>query len=172
MEVSVPSACLRVFSIPELAQSVCAYPPKQDIARLSQLSRPLFYYVSAYAWEIVDDVVVLMSLIPGAGVVTYTMDPLPALTVMQFPESYDLSCFDVYAPYVEELKINSTTHIDEYDNRDSFPTFTQSRSLSPNLKRIRLAPFAPSSLFEIFGPAGGDTIKWPSAFLSTSLREL
>ncbi|KAL5638193.1 hypothetical protein ACGC1H_005033 [Rhizoctonia solani] len=172
MEVSVSSACLRVFSIPELIQLICAYALKQDITRLSQVSHQLFYNVSPHVWETVDNPVALALLIPGTSVMTYVADPLPALTVMQFPKSYDLSRFNIYAPYVREIKINPTLHIDEYDNWDGFLAFTRSRNLLPNLQRMRLVPPTSFSLFEAVNPVGRDIIRWATAFLSTSLRTL
>ncbi|KAJ1305888.1 hypothetical protein OPQ81_010608 [Rhizoctonia solani] len=171
MDTPVLSACLRVFNIPELAQPICAYAPKEDIARLLRVSRLLFFNLFPYVWRNVDNVVALAALIPGAGLTTYVVDPLPPLTVMRFPGSFNLSRFNIYAPYIRELEINSTLHIDEYDNWDGFLAFTRSRNLLPNLERIRMVP-SPSSPFEAIAPIGGDTIKWATAFLSTSLRAL
>ncbi|EUC56473.1 hypothetical protein RSOL_180070 [Rhizoctonia solani AG-3 Rhs1AP] len=165
---TVPGACLRVFSIPELVQPICAYALKQDITRLSQVSRQLFYNVSPYVWETVNNVVALALLIPGASIMTYVADPLPALTVMQFPKYYDLSRFNIYAPYVREIKINPTLHIDEYDNWGRFLAFTRSRNLLPNLQRMRLVP----PLFDAVNPVEKDIIRWATVFLSTSLRTL
>ncbi|CAE6425740.1 unnamed protein product, partial [Rhizoctonia solani] len=92
-------AALKVFSIPELARIICGTVRKRDNAKMIQVCRELFYSILPFVWEEIDRPDLLVSMIPGGGIVSYESELSPYV-VMQLPGSLDLSRFSIYAPHV------------------------------------------------------------------------
>ncbi|CAE6473207.1 unnamed protein product [Rhizoctonia solani] len=160
-------AALKVFGIPELAHLICALVQKRDYANLMQVCREPFYSTLPFVWEEVDRPDMLVSMIPGGGIVSYESEMAPYM-VMQLPGSLDLSRFNIYAPHVKRLTL-SVIDVDGYDDWDRFLDCTRSVDLLPNLETI----YFPTQISE---PGSGkveiDSMNWAIAFLSTSLHNL
>ncbi|CAE6461845.1 unnamed protein product [Rhizoctonia solani] len=127
-------AALKVFGIPELAHIICGTLRKRDNARLTQVCRELFYSILSFVWEEIDRPDLLVSMIPGGGIVFYESELSPYV-VMRLPGSLDLSRFNIYAPHVKRLTLYRM-NVDAYDGWERFLSCTRSVDLLPNLEAI------------------------------------
>ncbi|CAE6340448.1 unnamed protein product [Rhizoctonia solani] len=164
-------AALKVFGIPELAHLICGTIGKGDNVNLLRVCRQLFHDILPFVWEDVDEANILVSMIPGGGIITYDSDWSPYV-VMQLPDSLDLTRFKIYAPHVKRFT-PSALHVDEYDGWERFLLCTQSIDLLPNLETLCL-PALDNTRYthSHHRTIEADTIKWITAFLSTSLQTL
>ncbi|KEP45234.1 hypothetical protein V565_298970, partial [Rhizoctonia solani 123E] len=160
-------AVLKVFGIPELAHFIYGIVKKRDYANLMQVCRRLFYNILPILWEKVSRPDMLVSMIPGGGMVSYESNRA-WYTVMQLPGSLDLSRLSIYAPHVKQLTLRRM-HVNAYDGWDRFLACTRSVDLLPNLEAIYFPAPRP---FEISVVVDIDSVNWAIAFLSTSLRTL
>ncbi|EUC61352.1 hypothetical protein RSOL_391880 [Rhizoctonia solani AG-3 Rhs1AP] len=163
-------AALKVFGIPELAHLICDIIQKRDHANLMQVCRGLFYSILPFVWKEVDRPDMLVSMIPGGGIVSYESE-VAIYEVMQLPGSLDLSRFNIYAPHVKRLTL-CRMHVDAYDGWDRFLGCTRSVDLLPNLEAIYF-PTSHISTYTLNDERIDTTsANWAIAFLSTSLKSL
>ncbi|CUA70977.1 putative LRR receptor-like serine/threonine-protein kinase At4g36180 [Rhizoctonia solani] len=163
-------AALKVFEIPELAYLICAINQKRDNANLMQVCRKLFYSILPLVWEEINRPDLLVSLIPGGGIVSYKTEPLPYV-VMELPCSLNLSRFNIYAPYVKRLTL-SPIDVDGYGDWERFHSCTRSVDLLPNLETIYFPASYVSESITKSGKSGIDSVNWAITFLSKSLKAL
>ncbi|CAE6425757.1 unnamed protein product [Rhizoctonia solani] len=160
---------LKVFGIPELAHLICDITQKRDHANLMQVCRELFHSTLPFVWKEVDRPDILVSMIPGGGIVTYESEVAPYV-VMHLPASLDLSRFSIYAPHVKRLTL-SLMNVDAYDDWERFLACTRSVDLLPNLETIYFPPEI-SEYSTKSGKVETDSVNWAIAFLSSSLQTL
>ncbi|CAE6377824.1 unnamed protein product [Rhizoctonia solani] len=162
-------AALKVFSIPELAHFIYDIVRKRDYANLMQVCRRLFYSILPILWEEVRRPDMLVSLIPGGGMVSYVSEGV-RYTTMQLPGSLDLSRLSIYAPHVKRLILNRPSlYVDAYDGWDKFLACTRSVDLLPNLEAIYFPAPYPGVISVVVDI---NSVNWAIAFLSTSLQTL
>ncbi|KAL5639760.1 hypothetical protein ACGC1H_006366 [Rhizoctonia solani] len=162
-------AALKVFGIPELAHFIYDIARKRDYANLMQVCRKLFYSILPVLWEEVRRPDMLVSMIPGGGMVSYKSEGV-RYTTMQLPGSLDLSRLSIYAPHVKRL-ILCRLYVDAYDGWDRFLACTRSVDLLPNLEAIYFPAPYPGQIFQS-GVYDINSVNWAIAFLSTSLQTL
>ncbi|CAE7176713.1 unnamed protein product [Rhizoctonia solani] len=165
---STPNSSLRVFEIYELVVLICELLSRRDNASLLCVCHQLSRVVRPFVWERIDTVEPLVRMIPGTCVDVYGDEPFRPFITMSLPKSLDLARLSFYAPYIKYLDIPLTTTIDAYENWDQFLASTRTTDLLPNLQHLKLIFTWRTNEETIIG----DTLKWVTAFLSSSLLSL
>ncbi|CAE6477917.1 unnamed protein product [Rhizoctonia solani] len=178
--MAMSTAALKVFGIPELAHLICGTNRKRDNVNIMLTCRLIFQNIMPLVWEEVDDVVSLVSMIPGGGIISYDSEPLsplmitPARTrkVLRCPRALNLSRFNIYAPSIKRLRLPLTIHVDEYENWEAFLSCALPVELLPSLESIYLSfpKNHPHQNYET--KIGPDLVNLVISFLSSSLSTL
>ncbi|CAE6443324.1 unnamed protein product [Rhizoctonia solani] len=158
----------RLMAIPELLTLIIDGLDAQEQRKLMRVSKHFFGFIGPIAWKSIPRLDVIMRLIKNANIkLSQSWAPYKYQFVTTFPSRTrskpDLSRYDIYAPWVQELEIYGG-YYQEIADSNSFLTLLGGRPPLPNLRRLTAYTIAPID--------GQDLMDFFNMFISPSLTEL
>ncbi|KAG8737572.1 hypothetical protein FRC10_008051 [Ceratobasidium sp. 414] len=147
------------LEIPELVHIVCGFLGEQDRVGLLYLSRCTYTAVLPIVWEKVDFKLALC-LIPRMKVRRGQPDRLRSGYVFDFPNTTDLTRFNIHSRFIRTLRTSGPYIINFPGGWPSSDSETSSQPLLPNLERL---------VVNTFGTAEEDHVKWVPRLLHPGL---
>ncbi|KAG8684802.1 hypothetical protein FRC11_011577, partial [Ceratobasidium sp. 423] len=157
----------RLISIPELLAMIVDGLDIEDQRKLMRVSNHFFYSIGPKLWKSVPRLEFIMRLIKGTKVgYRLTQNPHPQkykykITTL-LPPKPDLTHYDIYAPWVQELEIFDRIGL-VIKNLDRFLRLLDGRPPLPNLRRLTTCATAISST---------ELMSFINMFMSPSLTEI
>ncbi|KAF8598826.1 hypothetical protein BDV93DRAFT_547216 [Ceratobasidium sp. AG-I] len=137
------SSARRVADIPELISSIASFLDNSGLAPMMRVSQHFFRIAGPSIWREVPNIEALLSLIPGTiprRVAHIRRDSYQPFTqYITPPHRLNLTRFDIYAPWVQQLEIFSHMTIYKFRYSRRLTSITAVRTLLPNLRILSLS---------------------------------